>query len=122
MNFTVSRSTTEETDDRHAVYKILRREVHTISSLPCDRTIVWQSIKKAEKPGILSRSSSALIDFRRSNTILLLKSYPVILVPKEFTMVFPYSVLPTTFYADRSGTFLETKFSGAYPEIYAEGF
>jgi len=69
---------------------------------------------------ILSRSSSALIDFRRSNTILLLKSYPVILVPKEFTMVFPYSVLPTTFYADRSGTFLETKFSGAYPEMYED--
>ena len=76
--------------------------------------------KKAEEPLILSRSSSALIDFRRSNTILLLKSYPVILVPKEFTMVFPYSVLPTTFYADRSGTFLETKFSGAYPEMYED--
>lgn len=75
--------------------------------------------KKAEDPVILSRSSSALIDFRRSNTILL-KSYPVILVPKEFTMVFPYSVLPTTFYADRSGTFLETKFSGAYPEMYED--
>ena len=47
-------------------------------------------------------------------------TYPVLLVPKEFTMVFPYSVIPTTFYADRSGTFLETKFSGAFPEMYED--
>ena len=47
-------------------------------------------------------------------------TYPVILVPKEFSMVFPYKVIPTTFYVDGSGRFMETKFSGAYPEMYED--
>lgn len=47
-------------------------------------------------------------------------TYPVVLVPKEFSMVFPYSAIPTTFYVDRGGTFLETKFTGAYPEMYED--
>ena len=47
-------------------------------------------------------------------------TYPIILVPKEFAMVFPYSAIPTTFYVDRSGTFLYTKFTGAYPEMYED--
>ena len=47
-------------------------------------------------------------------------TYPVILVPKEFAMVFPYSAIPTTFYVDRGGLFLETKFTGAYPEMYED--
>ncbi|MBR4360029.1 MAG: TlpA family protein disulfide reductase [Clostridia bacterium] len=47
-------------------------------------------------------------------------TYPIILVPKEFAMVFPYSAIPTTFYVNRGGLFLETKFTGAYPEMYED--
>ena len=47
-------------------------------------------------------------------------TYPVILVPKEFSMIFPYQVIPTSFYVDGNGKFMETKFSGAYPEMYED--
>ena len=45
-------------------------------------------------------------------------TYPIIVVPQSFAMVFPFSAYPTTFYADSNGTFLETKFTGAYPDMY----
>ena len=35
-------------------------------------------------------------------------------------MRFPFSAYPTTFYVDSSGTFLETKFTGAYPDMYED--
>lgn len=41
-------------------------------------------------------------------------------MPKEFSMVFPYQVIPTSFYVDGNGKFMETKFSGAYPEMYED--
>lgn len=47
-------------------------------------------------------------------------TYPVILVPKEFSMIFPYNVIPTSFYVDGNGKFMETKFSGAYPDMYED--
>ena len=47
-------------------------------------------------------------------------TYPVIAVPRGFSMIFPYSVLPTTFYVDQDGTFLETKFSGTYEDMYED--
>ena len=47
-------------------------------------------------------------------------TYPIVLVPREFAMIFPYSAVPTTFYVDRGGTFLETKFTGAYPDMYED--
>ncbi len=47
-------------------------------------------------------------------------TYPVILVPKDFSMIFPYSTYPTTFYVDGNGKFLETKFSGAYTDMYED--
>ena len=47
-------------------------------------------------------------------------TYPVILVPKEFSMIFPYQAIPTSFYVDGNGKFMETKFTGAYPEMYED--
>ena len=47
-------------------------------------------------------------------------TYPVIVVPAEFSMSFPFSAFPTTFYVNSSGTFLETKFTGAYPDMYED--
>lgn len=47
-------------------------------------------------------------------------TYPMIVVPREFSMVFPYKVVPTTFYVDHSGKFLETKLSGAFLDLYED--
>ena len=47
-------------------------------------------------------------------------TYPIILVPKEFSMAFPYSVVPTTFYADRNSAFLGTKFNGVFLDMYED--
>lgn len=47
-------------------------------------------------------------------------TYPVVLVPKEFSMIFPYQAIPTFFYVDGNGKFMETKFTGAYPEMYED--
>ena len=45
-------------------------------------------------------------------------TYPIVVVPQSFAMAFPFSAYPTTFYVDSNGTFLETKFTGAYPDMY----
>lgn len=47
-------------------------------------------------------------------------TYPIVLVSGEFSMVFPFSAIPTTFYVDGSGRFMETKFTGAYPDMYED--
>ena len=38
--------------------------------------------------------------------------YDVVLVSSDLTYVFPYSAIPTTFFVDRNGAFLGTKFVG----------
>lgn len=45
-------------------------------------------------------------------------TYDVVRVSSDLTFVFPYSAIPTTFFVDRDGVFLGTKFVGAYPELY----
>ena len=47
-------------------------------------------------------------------------TYPIVVVPTDFSMRFPFSAYPTTFYVDSNGTFLETKFTGAYPDMYED--
>ena len=45
-------------------------------------------------------------------------TYPVVLVPDTFPSVFPFEVIPTTFFVDRNGAFLGTKIQGAQPDLY----
>ena len=46
-------------------------------------------------------------------------TYDVVRVFSTFTFSFPYSTVPTSFYVDRNGAFLGTKFTGVYPaEMY----
>ena len=47
-------------------------------------------------------------------------TYPIVLVPKEFAMIFPYRSYPTTFFVDRNGKFLENKYEGALPEKFED--
>lgn len=47
-------------------------------------------------------------------------TYPIVVVPQNFAMFFPFSAFPTTFYVDNTGKFLETKFVGAYPDMYED--
>ena len=44
--------------------------------------------------------------------------YQVVLASDTFGSFFPYSVVPTTFFVDRSGAFLGTKIQEANPEMY----
>ena len=45
-------------------------------------------------------------------------TYPVVIASQEFLDTFPYQVYPTTFYVDRSGTFLGTVIEGALTDRY----
>ena len=45
-------------------------------------------------------------------------SYDVVLVPPEFSFVFPVTSIPTSFFVDRGGSYLGVKLEGAYPELY----
>ncbi len=45
-------------------------------------------------------------------------TYPVYLAGQQLNNVIPFEAVPTSFFADRSGAFLGTKFTGAYPELY----
>ena len=40
------------------------------------------------------------------------------LISSDFTFALPYSGIPTTFFVDRNGAYLGTKFVGASPELY----
>ncbi|MBR4502607.1 MAG: TlpA family protein disulfide reductase [Clostridia bacterium] len=45
-------------------------------------------------------------------------TYDVVLISSDFTFALPYSGIPTSFFVDRNGAFLGTKFVGASPELY----
>ena len=45
-------------------------------------------------------------------------TYDVVLISSDFSFVFPYSAIPTSFFVDRNGVFLGTKFVGACPDLY----
>ena len=45
-------------------------------------------------------------------------TYDVVLVSNSFSFAFPYNAIPTSFFVDRNGVFLGTKFVGAYPDMY----
>ena len=45
-------------------------------------------------------------------------TYQVVVAPDNFGSVFPYEVIPTSFFVDRNGVYLGTKITGAEPEKY----
>ena len=45
-------------------------------------------------------------------------TYDVVFVKSSLSFVFPYSAVPTSFFVDRDGVFLGTKFVGVYPDMY----
>ncbi len=47
-------------------------------------------------------------------------TYPIVVISSDFSMAFPYDGLPTTFYVNREGVFLETKITGAHPDLYED--
>ena len=45
-------------------------------------------------------------------------TYPVYVAPQTLNNVIPFDAVPTSLFVDRSGAFLGTKFTGAYPDLY----
>ena len=45
-------------------------------------------------------------------------TYPVYLAQDQLYNVIPFSAVPTSLFVDRSGAFLGTKFTGAWPDMY----
>lgn len=45
-------------------------------------------------------------------------TYQVVYAPELFDSIFPFEVIPTTFYVDRNGVFLGTKIQGVAPDMY----
>ena len=45
-------------------------------------------------------------------------TYPVVIAPVNMSSLFPFEVIPTTFYVDSNGAFLGTKITGAQPDLY----
>ena len=45
-------------------------------------------------------------------------TYQVVLAPKNISSIFPFEGIPTSFFVDRNGAFLDVTITGAYPDQY----
>ena len=45
-------------------------------------------------------------------------TYQIVIAPQNFSSIFPYEAVPTSFYVDRNGAFLGSKIVGADTELY----
>ena len=45
-------------------------------------------------------------------------TYPVVIAGQDFSSIFPFDAVPTSFFVDSTGAFLGTKITGASPDLY----